>query len=149
MSQGLKLIAHFSRAHPRLGVAALLVTCLGMVADTLAQDLSSGAGLYQAYCASCHGAAGHGDGPVASSLKVQVPDLTRIVARQGHFPTEQIRRIIDGRTTLPPHGSRNMPVWGREFRSAAIGVPPQTQPVDKLIDMLVGYVRSIQQPSDP
>jgi hypothetical protein len=78
-------------------------------------------------------------------MKVEVPDLTRIMARQGRFPTEQIRRIIDGRTTLPPHGTRDMPVWGREFRSAAIGVPPQKQPVDKLIDLLVDYVRSIQQ----
>jgi len=78
-------------------------------------------------------------------MKVEVPDLTRIMARQGRFPTEQIRRIIDGRTTLPPHGTRDMPVWGREFRSAAIGVPPQKQPADKLIDLLVDYVRSIQQ----
>src|SRR5512146_1208365 len=125
--------------------AVLLIT-LGIVSKgSLAQDLYTGAELYRSYCASCHGASGHGDGPVASSMKVEVPDLTRIVARQGQFPSEQIRRIIDGRAALPPHGTRDMPVWGREFRSAAIGVPPQKQPVDKLIELLVDYVRSIQQ----
>ena len=126
-------------------IAALLLA-MSIVADgAFAQAPYTGAELYRAYCASCHGASGRGDGPVASSMKVEVPDLTRIMARQGRFPTEQIRRIIDGRTTLPPHGTRDMPVWGREFRSAAIGVPPQKQPADKLIDLLVDYVRSIQQ----
>lgn len=124
---------------------ALLVSSGMMTEDARAQELYTGAELYRAYCASCHGASGHGDGPVASSMKVEVPDLTRIAARQGQFPAEQIRRIIDGRATLPPHGTRDMPVWGREFRSAAIGVPPQKQPADKLIDLLVDYVRSIQQ----
>lgn len=78
----------------------------------------SGALLYKTYCASCHGARGHGDGTVASSMKVEVPDLTRISARQGgKFPTDQIRKIIDGRTTVPPHGTREMPVWGFAFQS--------------------------------
>lgn len=129
--------------------AATLLISLAMNAeDARAQDPYTGPELYRAYCASCHGATGHGDGPVASSMKVEVPDLTRIVVRQGHFPTEQIRRIIDGRTTLPPHGTRDMPVWGREFRSAAIGVPPQKQSADKLIDLLVAYVRAIQQQAE-
>ena len=133
----------------KITCAAALGFALGIAAQgACAQDLHTGAGLYRAYCASCHGTTGRGDGPVASSMKVEVPDLTRIIVRQGHFPTEQIRRIIDGRTTLPPHGTRDMPVWGREFRSAAIGIPPQKQPADRLIDLLVRYVRSIQQPAD-
>ncbi len=32
--------------------------------------------VYQANCASCHGATGHGDGPAASALPVHPPDLT-------------------------------------------------------------------------
>src|SRR5689334_2078215 len=95
-------------------VVALLIVLGTTGEDSHAQDLYTGAELYRAYCASCHGTTGRGDGPVASSMKVEVPDLTRIAARQGHFPTEQVRRIIGGRTTLPPHGSRDMPVWGRE-----------------------------------
>ena len=132
----------------KMTCAAALLVSLGMGADSArAQQPYTGAELYRSYCASCHGASGHGDGPVASSMKVEVPDLTRIVARQGQFPSEQIRRIIDGRAALPPHGTRDMPVWGREFRSAAIGVPPQKQSADQLINLLVDYVRSIQQPT--
>jgi mono/diheme cytochrome c family protein len=105
-----------------------------------AQDLSgyqSGETLYRAHCASCHGLDGHGDGPVAASLKVEVPDLTRLARRQGgRFPAEQLRRIIDGRTTLPPHGTRTMPVWGQAFSSE--------QQANRLIDLLVQYLQSMQ-----
>lgn len=38
------------------------------LSPTQAPDLKRGAALYQANCASCHGAAGHGDGPLAKSL---------------------------------------------------------------------------------
>lgn len=38
------------------------------LSPTQAPDLKTGARLYQANCASCHGAAGHGDGPLAKSL---------------------------------------------------------------------------------
>ena len=36
-----------------------------------------GATLYQAYCASCHGPAGRGNGPAAHAVPTPVPDLTR------------------------------------------------------------------------
>ncbi|HYL03834.1 MAG TPA: cytochrome c [Steroidobacteraceae bacterium] len=123
--------------------AALAAAILagGAVRAAQAQDLSSyesGAGLYRAHCASCHGAGGHGDGPVAASLKVEVPDLTRIARRQGgRFPADRLRRIIDGRTTVPPHGTRTMPVWGLAF-----GSPQQS---NRLADLLVQYLLSIQE----
>ncbi|HXY97793.1 MAG TPA: cytochrome c [Steroidobacteraceae bacterium] len=105
-----------------------------------AQDLSgyqSGESLYRAHCASCHGVDGRGDGPVAASLKVEVPDLTRIARRQGgRFPAEQLRRIIDGRTTLPPHGTRAMPVWGEAFGSE--------KQASRVVELLVQYLQSIQ-----
>ncbi len=69
-----------------------------------------------------------------------VPDLTRLARRHGGtFPEDQVRKIIDGRTTLPPHGSREMPVWGFEFRAPE----PQQNP-DELITRLTNYVRSLQ-----
>lgn len=105
----------------------------------------SGAQLYRTYCASCHGPRGQGDGPVASSLKVEVPDLTRISARQGRFPADQIRKIIDGRTTLPPHGTRDMPVWGWAFQSLSPDDARNEPRIQALIDSLTEYLRSIQQ----
>ncbi len=38
------------------------------LSPTQLPDLKKGSALYQANCASCHGAAGHGDGPLAKSL---------------------------------------------------------------------------------
>jgi hypothetical protein len=126
----------------------LSLLCLGAAALACAQaeDLSgySGAGLYRRLCASCHGSAGHGDGPVASSLKVMVPDL-RLLARRhgGQFPDEQVRKIIDGRSVRPPHGARDMPVWGYELRSTLAEGSDERQ-ADDLIDRLVDFLRSLQ-----
>ena len=130
-------------------VLAAVVVASAAPAAAKAEDLSaySGPGLYRAYCASCHGAEGHGDGPVASSLRGEVPDLTQIAHRQGgRFPADQLRRIIDGRTTLPPHGPRDMPVWGQAFRAASADNPQGAMQADRLIELLVQYLRSIQNP---
>jgi mono/diheme cytochrome c family protein len=134
----------------RTALHILLAVALGAAAmsGAGAEDLAgySGAELYRSYCASCHGVEAQGDGPVASSLRVEVPDLTRIAHRHGgRFPADQVRRIIDGRTTLPPHGTRTMPVWGQAFRAAgAEGSQTAAQP-DRLIELLVEYLRSIQR----
>lgn len=107
----------------------------------------TGAGLYKTYCASCHGIYGRGDGPVAPSLKVEVPDLTRIAARHGgEFPAEQIRKIIDGRSTRPPHGPRDMPVWGDAFRTGAGESPQADKRANDWVSLLTEYLRSIQRP---
>lgn len=122
------------------GIISATAGCPSAWSQEVAQY--SGSTLYKAYCASCHGFGGAGDGPVASSLNVEVPDLRRIAIRHGgQFPTEQVRKIIDGRTTIPPHGPRAMPVWGREFRDD----PPKQKHVSSLIDLLVEYIESIQQ----
>lgn len=71
----------------------------------------SGEQLFGRFCASCHGSFGAGDGPVAGSLKVMIPDLTELTKRSGgRFPDERVREIIDGRAVLPAHGTRPMPV---------------------------------------
>ena len=46
----------------------------------------TGKALYLTYCASCHGAAGAGDGPLAASLAKPPSDLRRLAQRnQGRF----------------------------------------------------------------
>ncbi len=106
----------------------------------------SGRELYTRFCASCHGEAGFGDGPVAPALKVIVPDLTRLYQRHGgSFPEDLVRRIIDGRQVYPAHGSRLMPVWGQELWLAAGASTEAGAEVDRMVDRLVDYLRSIQQ----
>lgn len=66
-------------------------------------------------CASCHGIAGHGDGPLAAYMSVEVPDLTQIaITNDGVFPMAEVIRIIDGRSDVRAHGS-TMPVWGTRY----------------------------------
>lgn len=106
----------------------------------------SGSEMYRDLCASCHGAAGKGNGPMAPMLKIDVPDLTRLVHRYGgEFPADHVRRTIDGRFERPAHGLPYMPVWGRKFYDSE---NPQDAKelarADSMIDRLVGYLRSIQ-----
>ena len=125
----------------------LLATVVGRSQETEYAVFShySGAQLYARFCASCHGEHGQGDGRVAASFKIMVPDLTQIARRHGGtFPEAQVRKIIDGRTTLPAHGSREMPVWGFEFLTQAATEPEPHQSSDELIARLTNYIRSLQ-----
>ena len=85
--------------------------------DARAVESLDGSVLYKAYCSSCHGTDARGGGPMAKSLKVPPPDLTRIYIRNGGtFPLKRIARIISGEEQLPSgHGTREMPVWGPFF----------------------------------
>ena len=101
-----------------------------------------GDNLYRAYCASCHGEGGKGNGPMAAWMKVVPSDLTRIAARNGgKFPLERVDRIISGEEPLPSgHGTRAMPVWGPVFSQVT-----RDQDLGRVrIDNLARYLRDIQ-----
>lgn len=71
---------------------------------------------YMKHCAVCHGEDGKGDGPLAQSMTVALPDLTKIEERRGGtFPMKEIYQIIDGRKMLRGHGTSDMPVWGDRY----------------------------------
>ena len=104
----------------------------------------SGVRIYQTFCASCHGLSGRGDGPVQPFVH-NVPDLTQIAGRRGgKFPTEEVRRIVDGRTEVGAHGSRKMPVWGWEFYGGHDSDAVERSRTDRTINRLVDYLESIQ-----
>jgi mono/diheme cytochrome c family protein len=105
-------------------------------------DAASGRALYLTHCATCHGKAGQGDGPMAAYLKVAPANLATISTRhQGVFPTELIQRIVDGRQALNLHGSA-MPVWGDAFSPAGNAVADEVAAAK--IRAIVAYLRSIQ-----
>lgn len=135
-----------------LSIALALALAAGAAVSD-AQDYSrhTGAQLYAQFCASCHGTEGRGDGPVAPSLKVEVPDLTRLVRRPGEpFPTEQVRRIVDGRQVLAAHGARRMPVWGYEFATATVSEPDAgAETAAALVERLVAHLATIQRQPPP
>ena len=107
---------------------------------------------YMSQCASCHGPAGQGDGPVAAVLTKKPADLTQITARySGSFPTDAMEQMIDGRNMINPHGDRGMPVWGdRYFQTATEQAQTVPHDVDAQalthgrISALVRYLESIQ-----
>ena len=106
------------------------------------QDYTSGPYLFRTFCASCHGADGRGQGPVADTLRTRPPDLTTIALRRGGtFPADDVHASIDGRRPVPGHGSREMPVWGDVLRSTE-GQDDAT--IKRRIDALVQYLQSLQ-----
>ena len=114
--------------------------------DAVTLDDYSGAELFERFCAACHGSGARGNGPVASSLNVLVPDLTTIGNRYGEFPATLIRDVIDGRgIDMRAHGTRTMPVWGYEFWVEEGGDVVAQTSVRDAIDKLVEYLRSIQR----
>lgn len=73
---------------------------------------------YESNCAICHGLKGKGDGPYADigMLKVRVTDLTTLSkGNNGVFPFQRVYDVIDGTEELKAHGTRDMPIWGREY----------------------------------
>jgi mono/diheme cytochrome c family protein len=94
----------------------VLISARGSESPQAAERIQ-GASLYQAHCAVCHGRDAKGGGPMAQSLKVSPPDLTRIAARNSaHFPLARVQKIIAGEVPIPGgHGTREMPVWGPVF----------------------------------
>ena len=107
----------------------------------------SGEQLYRRFCASCHGLEGRGDGPVAAStLRVEVPDLTRPIRRPvASDPRERIARIIDGRYIIGAHGTRIMPVWGEDLARLEIGNPDAERTTEIIIARLADYVPGLQR----
>ena len=98
-------------------IAALMLSlCGGSVSAEKAFDF--GEFEYETSCASCHGVTGKGDGPMAQHLVARPSDLTILAKNNGGvFPAQKVYEIIDGRKDVEAHGSREMPVWGRQFRS--------------------------------
>jgi mono/diheme cytochrome c family protein len=139
------------RLHTKALSIALVASGLALAGAALAFDAVtlddySGPELFERFCASCHGSGARGNGPVAASLNVAVPDLTTIAARYGEFPAMSIRDVIDGRgIDKRAHGTRTMPVWGFEFWVEEGGDVNAQRAVREAINKLVEHLRSVQR----
>jgi mono/diheme cytochrome c family protein len=120
-----------------------LVNYLETVQVRPSQPGDAGASLFRTYCASCHGADARGAGPVTAHLRLMPPSLTTFALRNGGlFPSERVRRIIDGRD-VPAHGSYEMPVWGDAFRRTREGLSDRA--ISARIDAILRYLETIQE----
>ena len=103
-------------------VIAALVGAMGVGQPWLAfgqQKVDMGKREYDANCAVCHGTGGKGDGPFSGfgDLKQTAADLTLLAKKNnGVFPFARVYEFIDGTQVVKAHGTREMPIWGADYR---------------------------------
>jgi mono/diheme cytochrome c family protein len=101
----------------------------------------AGPDLFRAYCATCHGLDGKGNGPAAAALKIKPPDLTTLASSNGgQFPVTAVRSTITGENVPMSHGSREMPIWGPVFHQIEVDVDRGHVRLENLVQ----YLESIQ-----
>ncbi|MBI4696265.1 MAG: cytochrome c [Gammaproteobacteria bacterium] len=128
-------------------IAGLALAASGAWAQTgdEANGAAAGRQLFLDYCASCHGTAAKGDGPVASSLKQPPRDLTQLTHRHGGtFPRPDVLLVVDGRDLVLAHGTREMPIWGRELKRGTLSYGEQK--VEAKLNAIIDYLETLQQP---
>jgi high-affinity iron transporter len=116
-------------AHVR-SLSAGLSEHLGVTLDelpALTPSLARGAEVYQANCASCHGAVGRGDGTLAAGLDPRPTNLADGAALRGVSPLDYYRRISIGTvgTAMPAFEAR-LPAedrWAVALYSSILRVP--------------------------
>jgi mono/diheme cytochrome c family protein len=93
---------------------------------------------YQAFCSSCHGSTGHGDGPLAASMRAKPADLTQVKAKNdGVFPKDRIVKFVTN-----GHESAGMPAWGDVFAKSQQSVGPDAARLR--VEALVQYLETLQ-----
>lgn len=103
---------------------------------------TSGAEMYKAYCAVCHGTDGKGNGPAAEALKAVPTDLTMLSKHNGDkFPDMKVAATIRGESNLAAHGTQEMPVWGNLFWGMSHGHESEVQ---QRVANLTKYIESLQ-----
>lgn len=100
-------------------ISACIVLIGPALSQTKPERLDFGKREFDANCASCHGVSAKGNGLVVEFLRKSPPDLT-LLAKQnsGVFPMARLYDVIDG-ANVPSHGSRDMPIWGRDYKIKA------------------------------
>jgi mono/diheme cytochrome c family protein len=139
------------RTHTRTCLLATLIVASLFASSTGAQtgrpapsflgDSLVGKDSFEAYCASCHGSEGRGNGPVARALKATPADLT-MLAKINHdvFPRDRLRATLSGvGRTVAAHGTTEMPIWGPLFRAFESDARVRVR-----IDNLVSYLETLQ-----
>jgi len=135
-----------------------LASALSVISPRVqAQAVDIGKSEYTNNCAVCHGVSGKGNGPMAVILTIPPTDLTTIAKRNGGvFPFARVYQVIDGSIDatqmVKAHGTREMPIWGKEFSDKAwkdmlfYGSQADAESiVQGRIVALIGYIHGLQE----
>jgi mono/diheme cytochrome c family protein len=130
-----------------------LLAASGAVADAQRQSPApsgaltieslTGKDTFDAYCATCHGRGGAGNGPLVPVLRTMPADLRLLSSKRGFFPRDEVVAFVTGTgRPIVAHGTSDMPIWGAIFRA----LDPSDARVKVRIKNVVDYVESLQQP---
>jgi mono/diheme cytochrome c family protein len=103
-----------------LGTFLVFFAAAGYPADKAdTRKIDIGKAEYEQKCIICHGILGKGDGAYSKMLNKPATDLTTLSKRNGGvFPFAHVFETIEGTHELMAHGTREMPIWGKEYRSS-------------------------------
>lgn len=103
----------------KLSASLISLTLFSGMVFAQAGKVDLGKREFEANCVSCHGSNAKGNGPFVELLRRSPPDLTTLTKRNaGVFPVSRMYEMIEG-TNVPSHGSRDMPIWGDDYRIKA------------------------------
>ena len=136
-----KRIAVRRRAQLVLGLGFMITSAVEAADESVE---AAGKMRFMESCAVCHGPQATGDGPYASLLNKKPTNLTLLAKNSGgDFPFNVIFDSIDGRGPNGAHGTRDMPLWGSNWKgSAALGA--ETAVRGRVLETII-YLRSIQK----
>ena len=107
------------------------------------EDYNSGAYLYRAFCATCHGETGMGDGPVADIAGRRPADLTVLTRNSGGtYPLDRVMRVLENAEPIPGHEPPAMPNWQNVFKATERG---DERVIRKRLEALAEHVETLQQ----
>ena len=122
--------------------ASLIALAMTFACLNAAAGEPDGAQMFANYCAACHGPVGEGDGSVAATMAIAVPNLRTLARRNGgEFPEDAVAAYIDGRAPRAAHGDRQMPIWGEVFTAQERGDEPV---VAARIKVIVWFIAELQ-----
>ncbi len=134
----------------RLTLSAMALALISGVTYAQAKKVDLGQQEYAENCAVCHALSGKGGGPYVEFLRKSPPDLTQLAKSNGGvFPVNRVYETIEG-ANVPSHGSRDMPIWGMDYRIKAaeyfVDVPYDSEAyVRARILTLLEYINRLQQ----
>ena len=128
----------------------VLLSGLSPLSGANAQDMTASAEEFRNSCASCHGDDGKGAGFLVKLFTgINPGDLTHLSKNNdGVFPFVKVFQTIDGRSQIPAHGDREMPIWGDRYEvqlGDKYGPYGSEVFVRARVLELVYYIQSIQE----